>query len=56
MIPTFTIVTTLITIGVTALLVAILVRINAPMMRQARDEKTKVPNGDGPGAADGGGR
>jgi hypothetical protein len=52
MIPTFTIVTTLITIGVTALLVAVLVRINAPKMRAAQNEKAKVPKGGGPGAAD----
>jgi hypothetical protein len=37
MVPLFTIITTLITIGVTALLMGVLYRINKPMLR-GRDE------------------
>jgi hypothetical protein len=50
MIPTFTIVTTLITIGITALLIGILVRINNP--QRQRDQHG---NGGAPLYVDGGG-
>jgi hypothetical protein len=50
MIPTFTIVTTLITIGITALLIGILVRINNP--QRQRDQHG---NGGAPLCVDGGG-
>ena len=51
MIPTFTIVTTLVTIGVTALLIGILVRINNPRRHEQRDQ---IGNGRGAVLADGG--
>jgi hypothetical protein len=50
MIPTFTIVTTLITIGVTALLIGILVRINNPQR-----QRHQHGNGGAPLYVDGGG-
>ena len=40
MIPTFTLVTTLVTIGVTALLISILVRINNPNRQKQRGADT----------------
>lgn len=53
MIPTFTLITTLVTIGVTALLISILVRINNPQRRAPAD---RSGGGDGgPVIADGAG-
>jgi hypothetical protein len=51
MIPTFTIVSTLVTIGVTALLIGVLVRINNPQHRRPRGRD----DGGAPIVADGGG-
>lgn len=52
MVPTFTIVTTIITVAVTALLIAVFYRINDPARQRSRDDA----GGGDRGSSDGGGK